>query len=166
MALLEGKILSQHFDQQEHCFFVAHQEGNCEYMYFLHFFFGMTPINTNYLVKQSHDATETLQVAPGHMSIQHMARSAVNSLLSPKSIILDKLNESSGALETGPINLKLDGSEILEGHVHNLNELERIDEGMAPSGFRNDIQQLGIGSGTGNWNIQALLASRGVSDIN
>ena len=62
MALLEGKILSQHFDQQEHCFFVAHQEGNCEYMYFLHFFFGMTPINTNYLVKQSHDATETLQV--------------------------------------------------------------------------------------------------------
>ena len=123
----------------------------------------MTPINTNYLVTMPH--FKLVQIAPGHMSIQHMARSAVNSLLGPKSIILDKLNESFGALETGPINLKLDGSEILEGHVYNLNELERIDEGMAPSGFRNDIQQLGIGSGTGNWNIQALLASRGVSDI-
>lgn len=88
-----------------------------------------------------------------------------DDLLGPESITPDELEEAFGALETGPIDPEVDGSEVLQGHVYDLNELEKIDKGMAPSGFQDDIQQLGTGSGAGTWNIEALLASRGVSDI-
>ena len=56
-------------------------------------------------------------------------------------------------------------SSSLQGNVYDLTELDKINKGMAPSGFQDDIQQLGTGSGAGTWSIDALLASRGVSDI-
>ena len=60
-------------------------------------------------------------------------------MLDPESIIPDELEKAFGALETGPIDLELDGSDVLQGHVYDLNKLEKIDKGMAPSGFQDDI---------------------------
>ena len=83
----------------------------------------------------------------------------------PESITPDELDEAFGVLEDGPANSEVDGGEILQGNVYDLTELDKVDKGMAPSGFQDDIQQLGTGSGAGTQSIDALLASRGVSDI-
>ena len=83
----------------------------------------------------------------------------------PESITADELEEAFGALETGPTDSGADGGEVLQGHVYDMNELEKVDKGLAPSGFQDDIQQLSTGSGAGSWSIEALLASRGVSDM-
>ena len=55
-----------------------------------------------------------------------------------------------------------DGQEVLEGQVYDFEELERVDKGLAPVTFQDDVQVVGSNSGSSSWNVKSLLMSSGV----
>ena len=55
-----------------------------------------------------------------------------------------------------------DGQEVLEGQVYDFEELERVDKGLAPVTFQDDVQVVGYNSGSSSWNVESLLMSSGV----
>jgi len=90
-----------------------------------------------------------------------------DSLEGPKSIMpkdfdaafdeLDqRLNEASRNLET----VSEDGQEVLEGQVYDFVEPERIDNGLAPVTFQEDVQLVGSNSSSSLWDVEALLMCR------
>ena len=52
-----------------------------------------------------------------------------------------------------------DDEEVLEGQVYNFEELERMDEGLAPVTFQDDVQVVGSNSGSSLWDVASLLMS-------
>ena len=55
-----------------------------------------------------------------------------------------------------------DGQEALEGQVYDFEELERVDKGLAPVTFQDDVQVVGSNSGSSSWDVESLLMSSGV----
>ena len=52
---------------------------------------------------------------------------------------------------------------VLEGQVYDLEEMKKINEGIAPTGFKDDIQELsGVSEADNTWSIEALLTSHRV----
>ena len=52
---------------------------------------------------------------------------------------------------------------MLEGQVYDLDEMEKVDDGIAHTGCQDDVQELSGGSEADNtWSIDALLTSHGV----
>lgn len=45
---------------------------------------------------------------------------------------------------------------------HAERELERIDKGLAPLTFQDDVQVVGFNSGSSSWDVESLLMSSGV----
>ena len=78
----------------------------------------------------------------------------------PESISVDEL-DSAPAVDPQLV----DGSEVLEGQVYDLDEMQRVDKGIAPLGFQDDVQDLMMSGEleAGTWSIQALLSSKGVT---
>jgi hypothetical protein len=66
------------------------------------------------------------------------------------------LNEASGNLET----VSEDGQEVLEGQVYDFEEPERIDNGLAPVTFQEDVQLVGSNSSSSSLDVEALLMCR------
>lgn len=61
------------------------------------------------------------------------------------------------------IDPQLEGYEILVGKVYDIAELEQVDKGIVPVGFKDDIQQVGSDSEDGlSWDVQSLLTMKGV----
>jgi hypothetical protein len=87
-----------------------------------------------------------------------------DSLEGPESITpedfdaaFDKLDQR---LKEAPRNLEMvseDGQEVLEGQVYDFEELERIDKGLAPVTFQEDVQLVGSNSSSSSWDIESLL---------
>ena len=72
------------------------------------------------------------------------------SLAGPKSITVDKLEKAFTEWEPpSVVDLSLDGGEVLEGHFYNLEELRKVDECIAPSGFSDELLDLSTGEGSG-----------------
>ena len=86
------------------------------------------------------------------------------SLAGPESVTVDELEKAFTELEPpSVVDPSLDGGEVLEGHVYDLEELRKVDECVAPSGFGDELLDLSTGEGSGGWSIEALLTSKGVS---
>ncbi|KIO00922.1 hypothetical protein M404DRAFT_29124 [Pisolithus tinctorius Marx 270] len=73
---------------------------------------------------------------------------------------LNHMEEISGALDP---RMEIDGNEVLEGQVYSWDELEIVDKGIIPSGFVEEISVHDKAAGVGQWDIMALLSSKGVS---
>ena len=50
--------------------------------------------------------------------------------------------------------------EVLEGQVYDFEEPERIDKGLAPVTFQEDVQLVGSNSSSSSWDVEALLMCR------
>ena len=90
-------------------------------------------------------------------------------LAGPESISVDEIDTAFDELEkekvAAPHN-DVDGGEVLEGEIYNFAELDRIDEGLAPRAFEEDVSTLRGGSGGGStWDVDALMSARGVSSL-
>ena len=76
----------------------------------------------------------------------------------PGSITVNELDKAFEELETHTVidPSLVDGSEVLEGQVYDLDEMRKVDEGITPTGFQDDIQELSGGSEADNtWSIEA-----------
>jgi hypothetical protein len=96
-----------------------------------------------------------------------------NTLKEPESITESEVAASFDEIEqhmqespTSVIDPQLDGQEILAGKVYDFVELEQVDKGIAPTSFKDDVQQVGFDSNDGtSWDVQSLLTMRGVSSL-
>ena len=78
----------------------------------------------------------------------------------PESISVDELDKAFEELKTHTVidPSLVDGSEVLEGQVYDLDEMEKVDDGIAPTGFQDDVQELSGGSEADNtWSIDTPL---------
>ena len=67
------------------------------------------------------------------------------SLAGPKSVTVDELEKAFTELEPpSVVDPSLDGGEVLEGHVYDLEELRKVDECIA-SGFGDELLDLSAG---------------------
>jgi hypothetical protein len=55
------------------------------------------------------------------------------------------------------------GNEIGAGRVYDLDEFARVEKGVIPSTFEDDIEMVIPASGDTNWDINTILLSKGVS---
>ena len=54
-----------------------------------------------------------------------------------------------------------DGCEVLEGHVYDFKELEKIDQGILPMSFVEEFDIMGWGETT-EWDIEHMMALKGI----
>ena len=117
-------------------------------------------------VKLTNDLTKNFTWSPPFATTAVPSTGDTNneSLAGPKSITVDELEKAFTELEPPSIvDPSLDGGEVLEGHVYDLEELRKVDKCVAPSGFSDKLLDLSTGEGSGGWSIEALLTLKGVS---
>ena len=90
------------------------------------------------------------------------------SLEGPESITDEELEAAFAELEQGPtdgnvLDPEIEGDEIEAGKVYDLEEFARVENGVVPSAFEEDVQVIVPPSGDTNWDINTLLLSKGVS---
>ncbi|KAI0953795.1 hypothetical protein AcV7_007222 [Taiwanofungus camphoratus] len=75
----------------------------------------------------------------------------------------DKLAQRTIDQNVLPIDPQLEGENIAAGHIYSFDELEKIDAGVAPTSFNNEIQ-LRVGqSANVVWDVASVLVSKGIS---
>ncbi|KAI0349849.1 hypothetical protein OH77DRAFT_1507314 [Trametes cingulata] len=98
-----------------------------------------------------------------------------DSIEGPESLTVDDLarafddfkrdlwNSRAAAVAEGEEGL-LDGGEVLEGNMYNFKELEKVDQGVAPTAFEDDIRVLDTNpvAADADWDMDAVLASAGI----
>ena len=76
----------------------------------------------------------------------------------------DKLDQRLKEAPRNSETVSEDGQEVLEGQVYDFEELERIDKGLAPVTFREDVQLVGPNPSSSSWDVESLLMFSGVDD--
>jgi len=61
------------------------------------------------------------------------------------------------------LDLVIEGNEIEAGRVYDLDEFARVEKGVIPSTFEDDVEVVVPASGDTNWDIDTILLSKGVS---
>ena len=89
------------------------------------------------------------------------------SLEGPESITDEELEAAFAELEQGPTDGNVLDPEIEDeieaGKVYDLEEFSRVENGVVPSAFEEDVQVIVPASEDTNWDINTLLLSKGVS---
>ena len=57
----------------------------------------------------------------------------------------------------------IEGDEIEAGRVYDLDEFARVEKGVIPSTFEDDVEVVVPASGDTNWDIDTILLSKSVS---
>ena len=69
-------------------------------------------------------------------------------------------HDSRDAQTLDPI---IEGDEIEAGRVYDLDEFARVEKGVIPSTFEDDVEVVVPASGDTNWDIDTIFLSKGVS---
>ena len=94
-----------------------------------------------------------------------------NDLLAgPETIDLDEIDAAFDELEKEIATQKaadndVDGAEVLEGSVYSFEELDRIDGGLAPRAFEDDVNIMRESKDDRTWDVDDLMSSEGVSSF-
>ena len=101
-------------------------------------------------------------VPPLAAEVEHLE----DYLTGPESIGLDKINAAFDEMEKeNRATCDVDGAEVLEGKVYNF-EMDRIDKGLTPYAFEEDITILCRSSSSAStWDVDAVMSSKGVSSL-
>ena len=91
------------------------------------------------------------------------------SLDSPEAITDEELEAGFAELEQHDLtdarrlDPVIEGDEIEAGRVYDLDEFARVEKGVIPSTFEDDVEVVVPALGDTNWDIDTILLSKGVS---
>ena len=91
------------------------------------------------------------------------------SLEGPEAITDEELEAAFAELEqrnstdAQTLDLVIEGDEIEAGRVYDLDEFARVEKGVIPSTFEDDVEVVVPALGDTNWDIDTILLSKGVS---
>ena len=91
------------------------------------------------------------------------------SLDSPEAITDEELEAGFAELEQHDLtdarrlDPVIEGDEIEAGRVYDLDEFARVEKGVIPSTFEDDVEVVVPALGNTNWDIDTILLSKGVS---
>ena len=97
------------------------------------------------------------------------ARQTEISLDGPEAITDEELEAAFAELEQRDstdarrLDPVIEGDEIEAGRVYDLDEFARVEKGVIPSTFEDDVEVVVPASGDTNWDIDTILLSKGVS---
>ena len=90
------------------------------------------------------------------------------SLEGPEGITDDDIDTAFADLEkrspdTSVLDPEIEGAEIEAGKVYDFDEFARVENGVVPTRFEDDVRVVVPASGDTNWNIDSVLSANGIS---
>jgi hypothetical protein len=64
---------------------------------------------------------------------------------------------------TSALDPEIEGDEIEADKVYNFHEFARVEKGVVPASFEDDVRVVVPASGDTNWDIDSILLAKGVS---